>query len=515
MITLSCLLEFENKEDKEKVLILMRRYSSCVRFCYNRLLENHTEKSAYHIAKEIFPDLTSSWINMAIQKARAIKSTKKGNFIFGGRKLFEKLKKKHITGKKREELKKEWRERRQGRLYSIGSKTNKGNRLIRFENKNNEWKIRITVGKREFVYAKVIRSVKRDKDKWIDFIWRITQAELTNNWFPYTVGLKLKDGKIYAFISFEEVLPQIVLTKNFGVIGIDTNASPLHIAWTELSSDGNLIEYGAISMHTLLEKKTKDQRKDYLWKLAHQIVEIAYQKSKAIAIEKLNKVKKGYRGDGKRKLRRRLSKWIYKNLLDKIKVVARRRGIEVVEVNPFYTSIIGMLKYSPNFLIDKDIAGAYVIGRRALGFKERLPKNYKKLLSDKEYLFYSLNKLEKKKEKLKTELKQEENIYKRRAIKKDLSKLIKDIKLLFKSLESEPSIHDGANQGKEPQSGRLKSLKNTWQVLKVAVAIPLLGKSFTRDFSPLRYVLVSGDWKRIANMVSSSSEGRGDQSLVI
>jgi len=87
--------------------------------------------------------------------------------------------------------------------------------------------LRITVGKREFIYAKVIRSVKREKDKWIDFIWRLTQAELTNNWFPYIVELKLKDGKVYAFISFEEELPEIALTKDYGVIGIDLNASLL------------------------------------------------------------------------------------------------------------------------------------------------------------------------------------------------------------------------------------------------------------------------------------------------
>jgi len=511
MLTLSCLLEFESKEDKEKVLALMRRFSSCVRFCYNRLLENHTERSAYHIAKETFPDLPSAWINMALQRAREIKSTKKGKVVFGGRKLFEKLKKRHITGKKREEIKKEWRERRQGRLYSIGSKADKGNRLIRFENKD---KLRITVRKREFIYAKVIRSVKREKDKWIDFVWKLTEAENTNNWFPYTVELKLKDGKIYAFISFKEVLPQIVLTKDYGVIGIDLNASPLHIAWAEVSEDGNLVEYGTISMHELLEKRTKDQRKDYLWKLAHQVVEIAYQKGKAIAIERLHKVSKGQRGDGKAKLRRRLHKWIYKGLIEKIKVVARRRGIEVIEVNPSYTSVIGMLKYCPNFLIDKDIAGAYVIGRRALGFKERLPENYEKLLSDKEYLLYALNKLEEKKEDLKAKLKEETNTYKRKAIKEELSKLNKDIKLLLKSLESEPSDHDGANRWKELQSGRLKCLKNTWQVLKVAIAIPLPGRSFARDFSPLRGVLVSGDWKRIANMVSSFSEWRGDQSLV-
>ncbi|MFZ8863111.1 MAG: hypothetical protein ACO2PP_21760 [Thermocrinis sp.] len=53
--------------------------------------------------------------------------------VFGSRKLFEKLCKNHLTGKVRERLKKQWRELRQGALVSIGSKTDKGNRLTRFE----------------------------------------------------------------------------------------------------------------------------------------------------------------------------------------------------------------------------------------------------------------------------------------------------------------------------------------------------------------------------------------------
>jgi hypothetical protein len=39
--------------------------------------------------------------------------------------------------------------------------------------------------------------------------------------------------------------------------------------------------------------------------------------------------------------------------------------------------------------IDKDVAGAYAIARRELGFEERLPKNYRELLKDKEFLAYA------------------------------------------------------------------------------------------------------------------------------
>jgi transposase len=80
-----------------------------------------------------------------------------------------------------------------------------------------------------------------------------------------------------------------------------------------------------------------------------------------------------------------MQKWVYKGLLQKIEIVAKRNGVQVIKVNPAYTSIIGKLKYAPLYNVDKDTAGAYVIARRGLGFKERLPKNYRKLLKDESF----------------------------------------------------------------------------------------------------------------------------------
>ena len=39
------------------------------------------------------------------------------------------------------------------------------------------------------------------------------------------------------------------------------------------------------------------------WLLAHKVLELAIEKGKAIAIEKLSKIDRGYRGDGRAKLR--------------------------------------------------------------------------------------------------------------------------------------------------------------------------------------------------------------------
>ncbi|BAL81526.1 IS200/IS605 family accessory protein TnpB-related protein [Caldisericum exile] len=501
MITLQCELEL-SKTDKELLLKLMRKFSSCMRYAYKRLLEGKVRKDLKKELQPIF-NINSRYVDDAIMKAQSvINSYKELNknptkVIFGGRKLFNQLKSKHLTGKRYKELKREWKEKRL-LLYSRGDKTKSGNLNIRLIKENDNWYLRINTDNRQWIKAKIIRKVKRGTDKWIDFIWRLTEAELTNNYFPYSVEIKQKNGKIYANISYEEIIPEIKYTKENGIVGLDINASPIHIALANVSIDGNLIRYKPISLHELIGK-TKNQREYLLWQIAYKVINYAKENEKAIAIERLEGINKGYRGDGKPKLRKRFEHWSYKSLLTKIKILGQRNGMQVIEVNPAYTSIIGAYKYCPQYLIDKDIAGAYVIGRRGLGYKDDIPENYLKLLSNKEYLEYSIAKLEEKKEELKELLKNEKNIYKRKPIKQEVSKINKDIKLLklnIQNLNSNPKTQKQVNQRKEPvRDEYFKYSYKLWRVVKAAFGIPILGKSFVRDFSPLKTLLT--DWDRI------------------
>ena len=328
-------------------------------------------------------------------------------------------------------------------------------------------------------------------------LWESSKSKA---YFPYTVELKLKDGEIYGNVSFEIPKPEIWLTKEYGVIAIDTNASPLHLALAEVSSDGNLLSYQSISLHELIGV-SKNKKEYQEWLIAHKVVEIAKEKGKAIAIENLKKINRGYRGDGKAKLRKRLHHWNFKSLLSKIERTAKLNGIEVIKVNPAFTSVIGTLKYAPQFGIDKDIAGAYVIGRRALGFKEKVPENYLKLLSDREYLEYAICTYEEKEKELKEKLKKETNQYKRNAINSELKQVQKAKELLLEkqSLQGELSSCEGA-KGRNSEQGETKKVsQSAWQALKVAFVLPLLGKFFVRDFSPLKPVIVEGKWQRRAS----------------
>jgi IS605 OrfB family transposase len=320
----------------------------------------------------------------------------------------------------------------------------------------------------------------------------------TQSYFPYTVELKLREGEIYGSVSFEIPKPEVKYTKEKGVIAIDTNPSPIHLAIAEVSKTGELLSYKTISLHNLLglSQNSKDHQE---WILAHQLLDLAIEKGKAIAIENLKKLKKGMRGDGKATLRKILHNWNAKKFLQKLKRVATLKGVEVIEVNPAYTSVIGMLKYAPQLSIDKDIAGAYVIGRRALGYKEDMPENYEKLLRDKAYLEFALKRYEEREKELGELVEKETNEYKRNAIKSELKNVEYAKELLtnlIQSLQSEPSGCEGA-YGRNP----------AWQVLKVALLFPILGRVLPRDLSPLKPVLVEGVWDRVRGRLVPLSAG--------
>ena len=62
-----------------------------------------------------------------------------------------------------------------------------------------------------------------------------------------------------------------------------------------------------------------------------------------------------------------------------IKTRALKEGFVLEEVHPAYTSIIGKLKYKDTYGLSDHQAAAFVIGRRALGYTEKIPKALKKI----------------------------------------------------------------------------------------------------------------------------------------
>ena len=104
------------REDKEKLIKLMRKQSSAIHVAYNMLKKLEKEKTKnphaqiYQRLKQLFPDLPTKYIDSAIYEAKQYPTDKL--VVFGGKRLFEKLCKNPFAEKAREKLKKQWKEQR-------------------------------------------------------------------------------------------------------------------------------------------------------------------------------------------------------------------------------------------------------------------------------------------------------------------------------------------------------------------------------------------------------------------
>jgi predicted transposase len=156
-------LVFLKEEDERAVLDLMRRFSSAVRFAYQRLLEGKTREE---LKREDGPlctlfGLNTRYADGAIEKAQAILDSARElgqdprKVVFGSREVFEQLKRKHLSGKALLALKREWKERRQGLLYSRGDATKKGNANLRLESRDGALWLRVNLGNGAHVRARV------------------------------------------------------------------------------------------------------------------------------------------------------------------------------------------------------------------------------------------------------------------------------------------------------------------------------------------------------------------------
>jgi len=476
-------LVFKSEADRQKVLDLMRRFSSAVRFAYNRLIENIEPKELWVVDGSIgrLFELDSHYIQAVLLKAKTtLESAKEKNInpkkvVFGGRQLFLYLQKKHNPKVRRRRFK-EWQEKRKGLVYCRGN-SKVGNPNLRLVLENGALYLNIKTRKGEHVKA-LVKSSHPDLNE-------LVQRMLLNKF--YNVELKLKDDNIYANFTWSEEAPTKICIKENGILGVDVNADPYHLALALVGKEGNLKHYFTISLGVVDQVPKKGTKETYLWMIAHEVTDFALSAGVAIAIEKLKNIRKSKRGDGSgRKFRKIQHKFAYSSLLSKIERLAVKKGIEVIKVSSYDTSTIGMLKYAPQLSLSKDVAAAYVIGRRGLGFKEELPKNYKALLNNPEFInnaqaFY-FNLIEELKEKVS----KQKNPHHRKNLKKQIIDYQRS--LSFLSSQSSPRSRTKVTYGRNLYDA------NLWRILRVGLFLPFLGLEVPRDLSKLKPILIEGNF---------------------
>lgn len=170
------------------------------------------------------------------------------------------------------------------------------------------------------------------------------------------------------FVSVAATPTAIVSHKEIGTIGVDINAD--HLAVAETDRFGNLL--GVRRIDTPIYGKSTNQAKAIIGDAVVFIATQAKQANKPIVIEKLNfQKKKAALETANPKQARMLSSFACNKVASGIKAAAFRAGVEVVEVNPAYTSVIGAVNYARRKGISVHQGAAFAIARRGLGLSER------------------------------------------------------------------------------------------------------------------------------------------------
>ena len=181
-----------------------------------------------------------------------------------------------------------------------------------------------------------------------------------------------RDGKGWRVFATTEMMEVPVVTdRRCGVIGVDLNAD--HLAVAEADASGNCVN--AFSVPLVTYGKSQHQAEALIGDAVASVVDYARDVGKPIVIERLDFRRKKAALEGEsRKYRRMLSSFSYGKV--KAYFISRgyREGVEVNQVNPAFSSVIGRVKFMERYGLSVHQAAALVLARRLLGCSERIPR---------------------------------------------------------------------------------------------------------------------------------------------
>ncbi|WP_229725548.1 transposase [Calditerricola satsumensis] len=317
--------------------------------------------------------------------------------IFGGRKLWRNVCKGKAT-------RDEWRAARKNRLYARGDSTKGGNPNMKIAFDGREFRLAVTlshlsepVGVDRLGRPIMSRAPRVLGRLWIPEKHRARLLGWLTEKRAYTVELiRGLDGRFRVHIALElDDHPETDFSR--GVLAVDINPDGACMAnvssrglpepWPrgfQVSAPKNLGKYdgefqivpypsGFLYIRVPELAYASGFRRRYLiGVLAKAVVDIAKALGKPIALEALG-FSKG-RMDTEKPFNRMASQFPYAAIRMAILRRAVKENVGYKQVPPQHTSTIGRLKYEKKYGVSVHCAAALVIGRRAMGFRERITR---------------------------------------------------------------------------------------------------------------------------------------------
>ena len=173
------------------------------------------------------------------------------------------------------------------------------------------------------------------------------------------------------FVTTNMMDVTVVTDRRRGAIGVDLNAD--HLAVAETDASGNCLKAWRVPLVTY--GKSTHQTEALIGDAVAGVVEYARSSGKPIVIEKLDfREKKSVLEGENRKYSRMLSSFNYGKVKAYFISRGQRQGVELHQVNPAFSSVMGRVKFMKRYGLSVHQAAALVLARRLLGCSERIPR---------------------------------------------------------------------------------------------------------------------------------------------
>lgn len=186
---------------------------------------------------------------------------------------------------------------------------------------------------------------------------------------PVSYRILRRDESFYLQAIFKTQKTPVQTIKDCGAIGLDFNLD--HIAVCELDRFGNPIWH--TSHYFDSEKLDKNQWKALLSDYLSMIVKRARDHKKPIVIESLDFAhkKSETKENNSKRFSKKLTQFAYSEYQKLVRSKSGKEGVEVLSVNPRYTSLIGQIKFRGYKKLTQHELASLAIARRGLRLSER------------------------------------------------------------------------------------------------------------------------------------------------
>ena len=183
---------------------------------------------------------------------------------------------------------------------------------------------------------------------------------------PLSYKIIKRNGRYYLYCTFEIQVDEFVTRSDYGTIGLDFNKGFVTLA--ETNKYGHLVRTQTLPYRF----KSGDKTRTDLQGVANHIMKLALQKGKDVCIEDLDFKMKKSKTESKqnKKYNEILHSLAYREFSDIVESVTYRNEVNLIKVNPAWTSWLAKQKYCPYMKLNVHVGASYVIARRGQGFKD-------------------------------------------------------------------------------------------------------------------------------------------------